>query len=98
MPSGIAMGIGGGFAVAGLICLTMDGTDLLLVIVGGLTLPAGLIVALVAGLTMIMVVVDRNVIDARVRALKARLDEPPESPIPAPSAAAPSPSLLLARF
>ena len=62
------------------------------------SLAAGLIVALVAGLTMIMVVVDRNVIDARIRVLKARLEEPPESVVPAPSVAAPSAKLLLARF
>ncbi len=102
MPSGIAMGIGGGFAVSGMVCLTLasaaGGTNLFLLIVGGIALPAGLIVALVAGFTMIMVVVDRNVIDARIRALKARLDEPLEAPVPAPSVAAPSPLLLLARF
>lgn len=101
----IAMSIGGGFTLIGVVAFSImaaagvtSAPGIILLVMGMICVPGGLIIGLVAGLVMIGVAMDRHLFDERMRVLRGKLEQAPEPPLPPSSVMAPSPALLLARF
>lgn len=105
VPAATTLAIGGAFTLLGLTSLVImaaagvsSSAGIIFLVIGAATIPTGLIVALVAGLVMINVAVDRRVFDERIQLLRGKLAQPVELPPPPPGVMAPAPALMLARF